>query len=78
MCLSLTGDTIGRFVIGGRLGKGGMGEAYRAEDTRLSAASPSSGSRPTYTRILSIAAASRKRPNTPPDSTMPMSLLFMT
>jgi serine/threonine protein kinase len=31
----LTGDTIGRFVIGERLSKGGIGEVYRAEDTRL-------------------------------------------
>jgi serine/threonine protein kinase/tetratricopeptide (TPR) repeat protein len=31
----LTGRRVGRFIIGDRLGKGGMGEVYRAEDTRL-------------------------------------------
>jgi eukaryotic-like serine/threonine-protein kinase len=31
----LTGKTIGRFTIGACLGKGGMGEVYRAEDTQL-------------------------------------------
>ncbi|MEO5936028.1 MAG: tetratricopeptide repeat protein [Terriglobales bacterium] len=32
---NLTGRTIGRFVIGARLGQGGMGEVYRAEDSVL-------------------------------------------
>ena len=32
---SLTGSTVGRFAIGDRLGRGGMGEVYRAVDTRL-------------------------------------------
>jgi tetratricopeptide (TPR) repeat protein len=31
----LTGRTIGRFLIGGRLGSGGMGEVYLADDTGL-------------------------------------------
>lgn len=31
----LTGRTIGRFLIGGRLGRGGMGEVYLADDTGL-------------------------------------------
>ena len=30
-----SGDRIGRFVISARLGKGGMGEVYRAQDSRL-------------------------------------------
>ncbi len=32
---SLSGSVVGRFRIGDRLGKGGMGEVYRAEDTKL-------------------------------------------
>lgn len=32
---SLSGMVVGRFRIGERLGKGGMGEVYRAEDTKL-------------------------------------------
>ncbi len=32
---SLSGSVVGRFRIGARLGKGGMGEVYRAEDTKL-------------------------------------------
>lgn len=31
----LTGTTVGRFAIRARLGAGGMGEVYRAEDTKL-------------------------------------------
>jgi serine/threonine protein kinase len=31
----VTGDRIGRFIISSRLGKGGMGEVYQAQDSRL-------------------------------------------
>jgi serine/threonine protein kinase/tetratricopeptide (TPR) repeat protein len=31
----LTGSTVGRFVIRARIGEGGMGEVYRADDTEL-------------------------------------------
>src|SRR5262245_12034138 len=32
---ALAGKVVGRFAIGERIGKGGMGEVYRAEDTKL-------------------------------------------
>ncbi len=32
---SLTGQTLGRYLIANRLGQGGMAEVYRANDTKL-------------------------------------------
>jgi serine/threonine-protein kinase len=52
----LTGKTVGRFKIRERLGTGGMGEVYRAEDTRLKRTvalkrlAPYLASDPTYRR----------------------------
>ena len=69
---SLSGVTVGRFRIEDLLGKGGMGEVYSAEDTKLKRLLPSNAWRPRCGPIPSTATASWKKRNAHPASAMPM------